>query len=317
MTMLGKLSKLFSRPAAATPRLSLAAFGKHPGWDDHIDDLGLDTARLVRVKGTLYTQGISANIDSAAWDHLPDDQRLPRFSHEFLWRWAGETVVGVLWSSQDRSGRSKYPMALCLQGSALPVSWLCSAGLERLRALRERCRSLTTAEAVRAAVEGARTELLLASRGVPDGDDAAERHLIKRLRAGVPEDGLVRILYDIERRLAGMRDGVGKPRTRAIDVSAQHFRLPRHSRGSVLESARAWTAVVMEAIGAGPTLAAGVLAVEAAEAGHVDLVVGDPTPADLFFLRASPEREPFASDIPFTIEAGFVSSARARLAAWG
>lgn len=316
MTMLGRLSRLFSKPAAATPRVSLAAFGKHPGWDDHIDDLGLDTTRLARVKGTLYTQGISANVDSAGWDHLPEGQRLPRFAHEFVWRWAGETVVGVLWSSQDRSGRSKYPMALCLQGTGLPVSWVCSAGLERLRALRDRCKSLTTAEAVRAAVETARTELLAASRGVPEGDDASERHLIKRLRAAVPEDGLIRILYDMERRLGPMREGAAKPRTRAIDLSAHHFRLPRHAGGSVLESARGWMAVAMETIGAGPMLAAGVLAVEAAEAGHVDLVVGDPTPADLFCLRASPAREPFTSDIPFTIDPGFAASARSRLAAW-
>lgn len=316
MTMLGKLSKLFQKPAASVPRLSLAAFGKHPGWDDHIDDLGLDTARLVRVKSTLYTQGISANIDSAGWDQLPEAQRMPRFAHEFLWRWSGDTVVGLLWSSQDRAGRSKYPMALCLQGTGMPVSWLCSAGLDRLRALRDRCRALTTALAVRGAVEQARAELLASSAGVPGGDDGAERHLIKRLRGAIPEDGFLRILYDLERKLSPMREGAAKPRTRAIDLSAHHFRLPRPAQGPVLESARAWTAVVMDAIGPGPTLAAGVLAVEASEAGHVDLVVGDPTPADLFCLRATPAREPFASDIPFSMDAGFLASARARLAAW-
>ena len=320
MTMIGKLTKLFQKGPSSAPRLALAAFGKHPGWDDHIDDLGLDTTRLVRVKSVLYTQGISSNIDSADWDHLTEDQRLPRFAHEFVWRWAGETVVGILWASQDGKGRSKYPMALCLQGTGVPVSWLCSVGLERLRTLRDRCKGVTTAGSVRVAVEQARSELLEASRGVPEGDNEPERHLIRRLRSGstaVSDDGFVRILYDIERRLGPMREGAGKPRTRVIDTSAHQFRLPKATNGTVLESARAWMAVVMDAIGAGPVLAAGVLAVDATEAGHVDLVVGEPTPASLFCLRATPAREPMTSDIPFNMEEGFVSSARARMLAWG
>lgn len=318
MTMIGKLSKLFQKGPANAPRLALAAFGKHPGWDDHIDDLGVETTRLAKVKGALYTQGISANIDSGDWDRLTDDQRLPRFAHEFIWRWAGETVVGVIWSSQDGKGRSKYPMVLCLQGTGLPVSWLCSVGMERLRGLRERCKSASTASSVRTAVEQARGELLEASGAAPAGDNEPERHLLRRLKGeGLGDEGIIRVLYDMERRLGAMRAEAGKPRTRAVDISSHQLRLPRVGQGSVLESARAWTALMMEVIGSGPLLAAGLLAVEAAEAGHVDVVVGDPTPADLFCLRATEAREPLTTAIPFNMEESFVGAARTRIGAWG
>lgn len=318
MTMIGKLTKLFQKGAASTPRLALAAFGKHPGWDDHIDDLGLETTRLARVKGVLYTQGISANIDSGEWDRLGEDQRLPRFAHEFVWRWAGEAVVGLIWASQDGKGRSKYPMVLCLQGTGLPVSWLCSVGLERLRVLRERCRGATTATSVRTAVEQARAELMEASAAAPAGNNEPERHLLKRLRGeGLGEEALIRVLYDLERRLGGMRAEAGKPRTRAVDISSHQLRLPRLGAGTVMESGRAWAALMMEVIGGGPLLAAGMLAVEATEAGHVDVVVGEPSPADLFCLRATEAREPLITAIPFNIDPGFAAAARTRIGAWG
>ncbi len=63
------LSRLLSA-AKPAPQLHLAAFGKHPGWNDHTDDLGLDTDALVNAKRLLYVQGISQNIDSGAWDKI-------------------------------------------------------------------------------------------------------------------------------------------------------------------------------------------------------------------------------------------------------
>lgn len=318
--MLGKLAKIFQKNAAPAPRVALAAFGKHPGWDDHIDDLGLNTPKLVHVKSLLYSQGISGNIDSAGWDQLSDGDRLPGFAHEFLWRWAGEAVVGVMWSSQDGKGRSKYPMVLCLQGTGLPVSWLCSVGLERLRTLRDRCKSATIASEVRQALTQAREDLITAAASVPEGDNQPERHLIRKLLVEADDttrQGFVRILYDMERRLSGLKVDGSKRGTRVIDVSSHQFRVPKPpARGVVMEGVRAWSAVVMEEIGPGPVLSAGVLAIEAVNAGHIDLIVGDPTPALLFCIRAATTREPMTSDIPFNIEDLFASAARQRVASW-
>jgi hypothetical protein len=318
MTMLGKISKFFHKSPGLTERLALAAFGKHPGWDDHIDDLGLDTPRLVRIKTTLYTHGISGNIDSAGWEHLSEPERLQGFAHEFLWRWAGDAAVGLIWSSRDGKGRTKYPMILCLQGTGLPISWLCSAGLERLRALKAACIDTSSAAAVRSAVDRAREELVANSAALPPGDDQPETHLIRRALRGFAgnDEGVVRIMYDMERRLGGLRAEGAKAKTKAIDLSAHQFRVPRGEGSAVLETGRAWSAAAMDLIGTGPVLAAGVLAVEATDAAHADLIVGDPSPASLFCLRASTAREPLTSEIPFSIDTGFAASARERIARW-
>jgi hypothetical protein len=66
------LSRFLSPAARPAPAVYLAAFGKHPGWNDHLDDLGLDTQPLINAKRLLYLQGISQNIDSGAWDKLAD-----------------------------------------------------------------------------------------------------------------------------------------------------------------------------------------------------------------------------------------------------
>jgi len=41
-----------------------AVFGKHPGWDDHIDDIGLDTHVLIAVKRSTLAPGRSLNASS-------------------------------------------------------------------------------------------------------------------------------------------------------------------------------------------------------------------------------------------------------------
>jgi len=48
-------------------KVFVAAFGKHPAWDDHIDDIGLDMDTLIAAKRILYVQGIGGNIDSGSW----------------------------------------------------------------------------------------------------------------------------------------------------------------------------------------------------------------------------------------------------------
>jgi hypothetical protein len=49
------LQSIFSRfsgksAAAKVASGHLGAFGKHPGWNDHLDDQGLDTNELINLK---------------------------------------------------------------------------------------------------------------------------------------------------------------------------------------------------------------------------------------------------------------------------
>ena len=54
-------------PAGDGPQVCLGAFGKHPGWDDHMDDLGLETESLLQAKHLLYVQGIGQHINSGVF----------------------------------------------------------------------------------------------------------------------------------------------------------------------------------------------------------------------------------------------------------
>ncbi|UCC98187.1 MAG: hypothetical protein JSW66_20365, partial [Phycisphaerales bacterium] len=65
-------------------RIFVGAFGKHPGWDDHIDDIGLETDVLIAAKRKLYVQGIGGNVDSGSWERLTSDQVIEPFNREIF-----------------------------------------------------------------------------------------------------------------------------------------------------------------------------------------------------------------------------------------
>ena len=46
----GIMNKLGGGKSSRAPFINLGAFGKHPGWDDHIDDLGLESSQLINAK---------------------------------------------------------------------------------------------------------------------------------------------------------------------------------------------------------------------------------------------------------------------------
>src|SRR5262249_40089588 len=117
-----------SKPAAAPsgPQLTLAAFGKHPGWDDHIPGIGVETEFLAYVEKTLYDGGIRGQIDAGAWapEKLGADKRLQGFDHVFLWLSPGHVLLGQMWSSTDGKGRLNYPMVLAIDGEGVSEDFM-------------------------------------------------------------------------------------------------------------------------------------------------------------------------------------------------
>ena len=109
------------RDIGSESKILISAFGKHPGWDDHIDDIGLETDIFIKVKRLLYVQGIGGNIDAGNWDQLEQKQQAETFGHVFVWCLHQDIIVGRLWPSQDGKGRSRYPMVVCVQCSHLPL----------------------------------------------------------------------------------------------------------------------------------------------------------------------------------------------------
>ena len=138
---------MFSRKAK--PAVYLGAYGKHPGWDDHIDDIGLDTESLLLAKQVLYVDGIGGQIDSGVWDKLRDNERLPEFKHIIVWKRGNAFLMGRMWSSRDGKNRTKYPMIACAHCLNVPLAWALMTVLPALEEVERRCKSTSSAEEVR------------------------------------------------------------------------------------------------------------------------------------------------------------------------
>src|SRR5258707_10407926 len=95
--------------------VQLSGFGKHPAWDDHIDDLGLTHETLVITKRILYSEGIAGQLSSGAWHQLEETGHSMEFDHRFVWSREAQSVIGGIWASSDGKGRGRFPMIVCLQ----------------------------------------------------------------------------------------------------------------------------------------------------------------------------------------------------------
>ena len=76
----------------------LAGFGKHPAWDDHIDDLGLTTETLVITRRILYSEGIASQLASGAWNRLEGTENAIGFNHRFVWSREAQSMIGGIWA---------------------------------------------------------------------------------------------------------------------------------------------------------------------------------------------------------------------------
>jgi len=137
----------------------LGAFGKHPGWDDHVEDLGLESESLIFAKKLIYVEGIGGQIDAGAWEKLDPAQQLPSFKHVFVWHRSGQFLIGRMWSSSDGKGRTRYPMVICAHCVGVPLSWALDQVLPRLESMERACLQTRDAADVRAILARYRNEL--------------------------------------------------------------------------------------------------------------------------------------------------------------
>ena len=139
-------------------RIQVAGFGKHPAWDDHIDDMGLNTETLVLTKQYLYSEGIANQLASGAWDQIEKSGNVIEFDHRFVWGRDQQAIVGAIWSSADRKGRTRFPLVICAQAGftgSRSVDLLFDP-IERLGTL---CRKAKTQEEIREAFSHAQMEI--------------------------------------------------------------------------------------------------------------------------------------------------------------
>ncbi|HMD54429.1 MAG TPA: hypothetical protein VKJ65_07775, partial [Phycisphaerae bacterium] len=141
------------------PLLALCVFGKHPAWDDHMDDIGEQSREMQEFKRLIYVEGIGGNIDSGNWAHLPADQLLPEFNHLLIFNRDNYYFWATLSTSKDGKGRSLYPLVVALQSRGFSP-----ADLERhicplLLELRESLQNTDSADEVRARVSATQQKI--------------------------------------------------------------------------------------------------------------------------------------------------------------
>ncbi|MBX3322762.1 MAG: hypothetical protein KF757_07200 [Phycisphaeraceae bacterium] len=297
-------------------RVWVGAFGKHPGWDDHLTDQGLETELLVRVKRLIYVEGIGGNLDAGAWDALDAEERRNGFDHVFLWRWAEGLIVGRMWSSSDGKGRTRYPMIVCAQARGLASSWVVGACLDRLERLAAECRASSDAGGVIMGVDRARQEL----RGLGAGAPPAKAEGVSGTPAlvllaecdamGEGAEGLVRVGYQLEREFSSFlrnEEDTGQ-KSRTVDVRPRHMRVPACTKDAGQACDR-WIRYLLDRV----DVSTPILAMAPVDGGFVDVVVGVPTSGQFLCLQAALKRIPLSTDIPYTIDEEFRSQIRARI----
>ncbi|MBN2133766.1 MAG: hypothetical protein JW741_29965 [Sedimentisphaerales bacterium] len=303
------LKKILRRWNAGEPKGSsegafVAAFGKHPGWDDHIDDIGLDTDVLIAVKRLLYIEGIGANLDAGSWDRLDPEQRVDEFGHVFLWLLKGDVVVGRLWSSRDGKGRARYPMVVCIQCSGLPLLWVLTHILPHLERIEAACVGTTSPGDVRRIMEAAQSEvqqLVRQRERVPaPGLEAARplAWLAKLPEMGPNRQGLHRVLYHLDREVG--QGPAGAERRQAVRPTA--LRVPA-SWAASREVGLAWIRFLRARFGADTS----ILALTPLKNPWIDVIIGEPTSVQMFCLRAALGALPLTNTIPYSMDSEFVA----------
>ena len=246
-------------------RVLLAGFGKHPAWDDHIDDIGLETESLVILKQILYSEGIASQISSGAWNQLENSRHAIDFDHRFVWGRSDQSIVGGIWASTDGKGRTLFPMVICVQSDCNSLTAVARflTGIERLGKV---CKMEKTKEGVHAARNRAASEI---SAFYPTG--------LGELFCEVSDPDESAMIPALLTLSAGLK----RRTTNEPSAGGIHLRLPGIAARAT-ENLGFWAGYVDRH----RDLNLPCLAIAPAGKRFVDLIAGEPWSRDFFCLRA-------------------------------
>jgi hypothetical protein len=288
-------------------RVFVAAFGKHPGWDDHIDDIGFETDLFVTVKRLLYIQGIGGNIDSGSWDALQKNRPIEEFKHNFVWHMDGNLIVGRIWSSIDGKGRTSYPMVVCVQCCQLSLEWALKNVLPLLERVEQTCVATTSAADVRLTIDNAQKELRQLTQQcepssiIPSADTNVISKLAEFPEMGGPNhQGFLRILYRIEREVT--QDNLDSSKDKALRSTLLRVSV---SPPPVIDSTLLWFNFLLNKFDTNTS----VLILMPLQKQWMDIIIGEPTQLQLYCLRASLGVIPLTSSIPYSMSPEFINRA--------
>lgn len=306
MAWLDQLTKPFRADAA--PAFAMGAFGKHPGWDDHLDDFGLETEALLAARQLLYVQGIGGLIDAGAWENSAAGEAPPPFGHVCFWFSEPDLLVTRLWASQDRKGRSRYPMVVCAHAANVEARAAIGRILPDLEAVERECRAATTAEAVHGLLADHRERLrpLISAPPLPYPPPSFAK-VATQLGLTAQNESWQRIVYAAESQLAAF--GPGKVpdaakritmKMSALPAMAQQMRLPV-GEASAADAALFWHALFTKLLGT----TAPMLFLHPLDDLWIDVIVGCPGVKQLVCLRASGQTIPLVQEVPYNLPPEF------------
>ena len=293
------------------PRVYLGAFGKHPGWNDHLDDLGLVTASLIDARRVLYS-GVAHQIENATWEKAGADKVAPGFDHVIHWRRPGESLTGLMWSSQDGKGRSLYPMIALAHCVGQPFAWVADLVLPTLDAAAAKCRATSSASAVIAALNDAQQVLRLrvpGLQGAPTTDSAIGIAVWAEYCRREPV-ALRRVLHHVRGQFGLFAPGRAEWCENEKHGGSRCLRLPQIPGARPAESLNAWISFIATQID--PCVP--ILGLLPMDRTWVDVIVGEPSPEDFFLLRALPTAVPLVTDIPYQLDADMLADCAGLLA---
>jgi hypothetical protein len=250
-------------------RALVAGFGKHPAWDDHIDDIGLETETLVLTKQILYSQGIASQLASGAWDRIEASGQSIKFDHRFIWARGEQALVGTISASVDGKGRERFPLVICVQSQmgALQAIRLSLPFAEKLAL---RCRAAESRKMFRELLNQSHAELNTFP-AFPSADAIAAHPEFEDDNSIL--ETLDHLSEALEHRKPSSFDGG--------DQNRICLRLPAISLAP-LENLEFWTGYLERRV----RLQAACLVIATSGKLPVDLIIGEPASNDFFCLRA-------------------------------
>jgi len=298
---------LLSDPApGGAAFVALGAFGKHPGWDDHIEDLGLETESLLLAKKLFYVEGVGGQIDTGGWEKLKEEHRLPGFDHTFVWERAGQFLLGRMWSSSDGKGRTRYPMIVCAHCMGVPLGWALAKVLPKLRELEQACQATRSAAEVRSLLEAGRGFLRTLVAGLGGAETAgapgpaSRKEFIASPKFGTGREGLLRVVYALQTQGAAFAPGRFNLKGDLSELRAQQLRVPL-TTPFVVEGVQVWSAFFDTQV----DRLVPRLWFWGENRGWLDVTFGQPTVHEFLALRAGLGAIPLTADVPYDLESSF------------
>jgi hypothetical protein len=297
------------------PRFYLSGFGKHPGWNDHLDDIGVITDSLIRAKALIY-DGIAHQVESAAWEKGGPERIAPGFDHVIHWRRMHESLTGLMWSSSDGKGRSLYPMITLAHCVGQPFGWQAEEVMPALQEVGAKCRSTRHSVAVVGVLNAAQEALRARLAGGPGDSVTSSKLGVKEWAAYVTREPAIlrRVIHHLLVNFNAFAPGSqqwcdrksGTPQTRTI-------RLPVVPDATTAGSINAWLSFLATQLDP----AAPLLALAPVDRQWLDVIVGEPSPSDFYVLRTLPVATAIVSDIPYELEMPAPAAVASAVAAAG